>query len=300
MSDRRQHPVRLGTLAESFDLRGSADTSIVDITEDSRAASPGSLFVAVAGTADDGHRYVDDAIARGAAAVVVERPDCVPDGVPAVVVPSARRALSLIAQRFYGDPSSGLDIVGFTGTFGKTTTSHVLQLLLNAAGCRTAVIGSLGARFAGVSYELQGMTTPSPVLLQRSLRRVRDAGASTVVMEVTSHALMQERVHGLRFSGGLIAAIRPGEHIDFHRNYEDYVNAKRLILGYLEPSALLAYDADNRAAAMLARERDDVRDVGFSLRRTAIGEHAAEGERRSGNMRDRLRAAVWSSDGGCT
>ena len=300
--------MRLATLAGSFEIRGAGDTSILDVTEDSRAVSAGSLFVAVPGTADDGHRYIQDAVARGAAAVVVERSGLVPEGVPAVVVPSARRALCVLAQRLYEDPAAGLDIVGFTGTFGKTTTSYVLQRLLDAAGCRTAVIGSLGTQFEDVSYELQGMTTPSPVLLQRSLRRVRDAGATTVVMEVTSHALMQERVHGLRFSGGLIAAIRPGEHIDFHRNYEDYVNAKRRFLGYLAPEALLAYDADNRASTMLARERDDVRDAGFSLRRTAIGTHAAEEERRGANMRDRRilsladavlddRGAILSIDG---
>jgi UDP-N-acetylmuramoyl-L-alanyl-D-glutamate--2,6-diaminopimelate ligase len=131
------------------------------------------------------------------------------------------------------------------------------------------------------------MTTPSPVLLQQTLRRLRDAGATTVVMEVTSHALKQDRVHPLRFSGGLIAAIRPGEHIDFHRTYEDYINAKRLFLGYLVPGAILAYDADNRAAALLARERDDVRDVGFSLRRTSIGDEPVASERRSANLRDR-------------
>lgn len=279
--------VPLGTLAESYEIRGGGAVTIADVTEDSREVRAGSLFVAIAGTADDGHRYVDDAVARGAAAVAVERADLAPRAVPAVIVPSARRALAVFAQRLFGDSASGLDIVGFTGTFGKTTTSHVLQQLLDAAGCRTAVIGSLGARFGDASHELRGMTTPSPVLLQRSLRRLRDAGATTVVMEVTSHALMQERVHGLRFSGGLIAAIRPGEHIDFHRNYEDYVSAKRRFLGHLAPAALLAYDADNRAAAMLAHEREDVRDVGFSLRRAAIGEKAAEAERRGGNIRDR-------------
>ena len=280
--------VTLGSIAQAFEVRGDAATPILDVTEDSRAVRPGSLFVAVAGTSDDGHRYIRDAVARGAAAVAlsVERPADAPLDIPSILVPSPRRALALFAQRLYGEPASGLDILGFTGTFGKTTTSHVLQLLLNAAGCRTAVIGSLGARFAGESLELGGMTTPSPVALQRALRRLKDAGATTVVMEVTSHALKQERVHGLTFRGGLIAAIRPGEHIDFHRNYEDYINAKRLFLGYLAPGALLAYDADNRAASMLARERDDVRDVGFSLRRTPIGD-AAEAERRSGNLEDR-------------
>jgi UDP-N-acetylmuramoyl-L-alanyl-D-glutamate--2,6-diaminopimelate ligase len=120
-------------------------------------------------------------------------------------------------------------------------------------------------------------------------------------MEVTSHALMQERVHGLAFSGGLIAAIRPGEHVDVHRTYDDYVSAKRLFLNYLEPGAILAYDADNRASSMLARERSDVRDVGFSLRRTPISGQPPEGERRDDNMRDRrilsLADAVLDADG---
>lgn len=284
----------LAAIAAPFEIRGDGNIVIDDVTEDSRDVRPGSLFVAVAGTSQDGHRYVADAVARGASAVAVERADDVPPGVAAVIVPSSRKALAIFAERVYERPAEGLELIGFTGTFGKTTTSYVLQRLLNAAGRRTAVIGSLGARFDDVAYELRGMTTPSPVMLQRALRRVKDAGASTVVMEVTSHALAQDRVHGLTFQGGLIAAIRPGEHVDFHRNYEDYVAAKRLFLGYIEPGAILAYDADNRAAAMLAQERADVRDVGFSLRRTPIGHGdmpvdraVAEGERRHGNMRDR-------------
>ncbi len=282
----------LAALAAPFAIRGDAGVAIDDITEDSRQVSAGSLFVAVAGASDDGHRYIADAIARGAAAVAVERAELAPPDIPAVVVPSSRKALAVFADRFHGSPGASLDVVGFTGTFGKTTTSHVLQQLLNAAGHRTAVVGSLGARFDGQAYELRGMTTPSPVALHRALRRLKEAGAGTVVMEVTSHALMQDRVHGLRFRGGLIAAIRPGEHVDVHRTYEDYVAAKRLFLGYLEPGAILAYDADNRAAAMLARERDDVRDVGFSLRRTPIGGDAPEGERRQANMRDRRILSV--------
>ena len=300
--------VRLAELAASLDVRGNGSVEISSVTEDSRAVEPGALFVAITGTADDGRKYIPDAVARGAAAIVVERPDDAPEGVTAVVVPSARHALASLAARFHGNPGDELEIVGFTGTFGKTTTSHVLQQLLDAAGRRTAVVGSLGARFDGQAFELRGMTTPSPVLLQSTLRRMRDAGADTVVMEVTSHALRLDRVHGLRFGGGLIAAIRPGEHIDFHRNYEDYVASKRLFIDYLDDGALLAYDADNRAAASIARGRDDVRDVGFSLRRTPISGEAPEGERRQDNIRDRRilsmadaalddRGAVFTIDG---
>jgi UDP-N-acetylmuramoyl-L-alanyl-D-glutamate--2,6-diaminopimelate ligase len=291
----------LAALAAGFEIRGDAGVAIEVVTEDSREAGAGSLFVAVPGTADDGHRYIADAMSRGAAAVAVERAELAPPGVPAVIVPSSRQALAEFAARVYETPGTALEIVGFTGTFGKTTTSHVLQRLLNATGRRTAVIGSLGARFDGATYEMRGMTTPSPVLLQRALRRVKDAGATTVVMEVTSHALMQERVRGLRFGGGLLAAIRPGEHTDVHRTYDDYVQAKRLFLRYLELGAVLAYDADNRAATKLARERGDLRDAGFSLRRTPIsvlqetarlrqgygGRPPAAAERRGENLRDR-------------
>ena len=291
----------LAALAAPWQVRGDASVAIDDVTEDSRAARRGSLFVAVAGTHDDGHRYIEDAVRRGASAVCVERPELAPEGVPSIVAPSTRQALAALAASFFGHPAAQLEIVGFTGTFGKTTTSHVLQQLLNAAGCRTAVIGSLGARFDGHSHELRGMTTPSPVLLHRALRSLRDAGATTVVMEVTSHALVQERVHGLSFRGGLLAAIRPGEHVDFHRNYDDYVAAKRRFLEYLAPGAILAYDADNRASAQLARERSDVRDSGFSLRRASISGQAPEGERRHDNMQDRrmlsLADAVLDADG---
>lgn len=293
--------VALAALAALCEIRGNPEAAIESITEDSRDVSAGSLFVAVPGTADDGHRYIADAIARGAAAVAVERPELVPESVTAVIVPSARRALADFARRMYGDPAASLDIVGFTGTFGKTTTSHVLQQLLNAAGRRTAVVGSLGARFDGEPFELRGMTTPSPVLLHRALRRMKDAGATTVVMEVTSHALMQDRVHGVMFAGGMIAAIRPGEHIDFHRNFDDYVAAKRRILDYLAPGAILAYDADNRAASAIARQRPDLRAVGFSLRGTPVGDAAAAPERRHEVARDRrifsLANAVLDAEG---
>lgn len=291
----------LTALAEGFDIRGDGTVAITDVTEDSRAVVPGALFVAITGTADDGRRYIADAIARGAAAIAVERAEDVPEGTPAAIVPSTRQALAALAARFHGFPADELDITGFTGTFGKTTTSYVLQKLLDASGRQTAVVGSLGARFAGEAFELRGMTTPLPVLLQRTLRRMRDAGADSVVMEVTSHALRLDRVHGLRFNGALIAAIRPGEHIDFHRNYDDYVESKRRILDHINPGAIVAYDADNRAAASIAQQRDDVRDAGFSLRRTPIGDAPAEGERREGNLRDRrmlsLADAVLDDDG---
>jgi UDP-N-acetylmuramoyl-L-alanyl-D-glutamate--2,6-diaminopimelate ligase len=245
--------MRLSELLEGFSVTPpDANPAITDITEDSRRTGPGVLFVAVPGTMLDGHAYIADAVSRGAAAVVAERTGAIPLGVPVVRVPSSRKALAVLAARFYGSPGEELPVIGFTGTFGKTSTSEILRSFLDAGGARTAVLGSLGARFAGLMDPGAGLTTPSPVDLHRLLRALLDAGASTAILEVTSHALALGRVSGLSFAGGLLAAIMPGEHTDFHRSYEAYVDAKRRFLSHLRPEAPLAYDADNHAARRLA------------------------------------------------
>jgi UDP-N-acetylmuramoyl-L-alanyl-D-glutamate--2,6-diaminopimelate ligase len=250
-------------LAELTALPSSADPQITGLTEDSRRVAPGMVFVAVPGSALDGHAFVEEAVSRGAVAIVAERE--VAADVPVVRVPSARKALAAMAARFHQHPARELDIIGFTGTFGKTSTSDVLRQLLDAGGRRTGILGSLGARHGSYAQPPMGLTTPAPVELHAALRGLRDSGADTVIMEVTSHALRMERVRGLTFAGGMLAAIMPGEHTDFHRTYEDYVDAKRLFLDYLSPTALLAYDADNRAARMLASEAHVDRTAGFSL-----------------------------------
>jgi UDP-N-acetylmuramoyl-L-alanyl-D-glutamate--2,6-diaminopimelate ligase len=238
---------------------------IVDVTADSRSVRPGSLYVAVRGTKDDGHEYVADAIERGAAAVVVERP--VPEalGVPAIQVASTREALARAAARLYGEPGGDLSLIGFTGTFGKTTTSEVLRAVLGASGARAGVLGSLGVRYGVYTDRSTALTTPGPVELHRALRRLLDAGADTVIVEITSHALRLGRVIGLELSGGIIAAILPGEHTDFHRSYTDYIAAKRTFLDYLKPGAVLAFDSDNRAARLLAADANVRVTAGLTL-----------------------------------
>ena len=176
-------------------------------------------------------------------------------GAVRVTVPDSRAALATLAARFHGEPARSLHLIGFTGTFGKTSTSDILRALLAAAGGRPGVLGSLGARFQSFHEDGRGLTTPAPVELHGALRGLAGAGADTVIMEVTSHALRMRRVDGLTFGGGLLAAIKPGEHTDFHRSYEDYLDAKRLFLRYLSPDAMLAYDADNPGACELAAAR---------------------------------------------
>lgn len=243
--------MRLSTLAAGYEISGATDPEISGISEDSRRITPGMLFVAVSGTNDDGHRYVGDALSRGAAAIVSEAPVNTND-IPHIRVPSSRAALAELAARFAGHPARDLELIGFTGTFGKTSTSAILRELLSVAGKRVGVLGSLGARYGEFHEPSHGLTTPAPVELHRALRSLRDAGAATVILEVTSHALRLRRVEGLTFSGGLISAIKPGEHSDFHGSYEEYVAAKRLFLRFLSSQAALAYDADNFASRVLA------------------------------------------------
>ena len=254
--------MRLSTLAAE-DV--PSDPEITGVSEDSRKIRPGMVFVAVPGSTMDGHDFIGSAVANGAAAIVAER-DVPGLAIPVLRVGSARVALADFAARFHGHPAKDLHVIGFTGTFGKTSTSDILRRLLDAAGHRSGVLGSLGARYGSFERGNLGLTTPAPVELHAALRGLRDAGANTVIMEVTSHALRMERARGLAFAGGLLAAIMPGEHTDFHRTYEDYVNAKRLFLSYLREDAVLAYDADNRAARQLASEarvRTTAGTVGF-------------------------------------
>lgn len=260
--------MRLSELAAGYDIEAAGDAArdpdITGVTEDSRRVEPGMLFVAIRGTADDGTKYIDDAIRRGAAAIVTEQSGCGAP-VPVVLATSSRHALADLAERFFLRPAAQLKVIGFTGTFGKTSTSGILRELLEAGGARPGVLGSLGAKYRDFHDAGNGLTTPAPVELHRALRGLHTAGADTVIMEVTSHALRLGRVDGMQFDGGLLAAIMPGEHTDFHRSYEDYIEAKRLFLDYLSPDALLAYDADNHAARTLAADARVSRRSGFSL-----------------------------------
>jgi UDP-N-acetylmuramoyl-L-alanyl-D-glutamate--2,6-diaminopimelate ligase len=258
--------MRLSALARGYPLGNlSRDPDITVVTEDSRRVRPGALFVAVVGTARDGHDFVREALDRGAAAVVVERREAAPAGAASIVVPSTHEALARLAARFHGEPARSLRLIGFTGTFGKTTTSDILRALLEAVGMRPGVLGSLGARYGRFSDPGDGLTTPAPAELHGYLSSLREAGADTVILEVTSHALRLGRVDGLTFQGGLLSAIVPGEHTDFHRSYEDYIAAKRRLLSHLAPDSVLAFDGDNRAARRLAADANVARRSGFTI-----------------------------------
>jgi UDP-N-acetylmuramoyl-L-alanyl-D-glutamate--2,6-diaminopimelate ligase len=291
--------MRLSELARGLPMSpDDVNPEITGITEDSRRVRRGMLFVAVPGSALDGHAYIPHAISQGAAAVVVERAGAVPPGVPCIRVPSARIALADLSARFYESPPPQLTLIGFTGTFGKTSTSEILRALLEAGGHPTGVIGSLGARYGSFTDSGTGLTTPAPPEMHRCLRHLAQEGARTVIVEVTSHALRMDRVRGLTFSGGLIAAILPGEHTDFHRSYDEYVAAKRLFLNHLSPDGTLAYDADNLAARQLAAASDMARSAGVSFEASGGDLRVLDVLLDSGGARFRLEGRLIRAPGG--
>ncbi|QIA26841.1 UDP-N-acetylmuramoyl-L-alanyl-D-glutamate--2,6-diaminopimelate ligase [Thermaerobacter sp. PB12/4term] len=211
-------------------VTGPAGRPIQGITYDSRRVEPGFLFVAIRGLRYDGHSFIAEAVARGAAAVVGERPLAL-EGVPYVQVPSSRLALGLLASAFYGHPSASLVMVGVTGTNGKTTTTHLIRWVLEAGGHPTGLIGTVHNIIAGRSLPVE-RTTPEAADLQKLLAAMRDEGMTHAVMEVSSHALALQRVAGCAFDVGVFTNLTQ-DHLDFHASMEDYAAAKARLFSRL-------------------------------------------------------------------
>ena len=230
MSGERITNIALARLLERLpdaQIEGDSGKFVTSIEVDSHAVRPDAIFVALRGTNTDGHRFVRHAIANGARAVVVESPHPlkVPAGVTLVRVADTRRALSAMAAAFYGDPSRALDVIGITGTNGKTTASRMIAAILNAADVPCGVIGTVGAEFRTKSWQLRN-TTPLPPELNELLAQMRDDGARAAVMEVSSHALALERVEDVAFRIAVLTNVTR-DHLDFHQTLEAYATAKR-------------------------------------------------------------------------
>jgi UDP-N-acetylmuramoyl-L-alanyl-D-glutamate--2,6-diaminopimelate ligase len=193
---------------------GDLETEILGLAYDSRDVSPGYLFVAIRGTRVDGNRYVPQAVARGAAAVLSASPPVESLATPWIQVDDERAALAALAGNFYGRPTEGLHLVGVTGTNGKTTTTYAIESILKAAGHPAAVFGTIEYRGPGFGFEAE-RTTPEAPDLERLFRQVADAGWRYGVMEVSSHAIELKRVMGLRFEVAVFTNLSR-DHLDFH------------------------------------------------------------------------------------
>jgi len=257
--------VTLASLLSGIDARltGDADIEITGIAYDSRHVAPGDVFVAVPGFVHDGLRFVADAVAAGAVAVVAqagaEAADlpCPPAAWASVA--DARRVLAPMAARFYGNPSDELTVIGVTGTNGKTTTTALLEKILAARG-PTGRWSTTTVSVAGASRPAH-RTTPEGPDLQAALREMVDAGCWAAAIEVSSHALSLHRVDGTRFAAGVFTNLS-GDHLDFHKNMDQYLDAKAMLFERLDPDGVAVLNVGDPASAKLA-ERTRARVVGY-------------------------------------
>ncbi len=203
----------------------AGEVEITGLAYDSRAAGPGSLFFCVSGFRADGHNFAADAVRAGAAALVVERPLGL--GVPEIQVESARAAMAPLAARFYGNPDRELRVVGITGTNGKTTTAYLIRALLQATGSQCGLLGTVKSVIGGRESVL-ARTTPEAIDLQADLRAMLDGGDSACAIEVSSHALALGRTDAVEFAAAVFTNMTR-DHLDFHRDMEDYFLSKRLL-----------------------------------------------------------------------
>jgi UDP-N-acetylmuramoyl-L-alanyl-D-glutamate--2,6-diaminopimelate ligase len=219
----------LGRAVGAVDTVNPAPVAIADVAYDARAVVPGALFVCVRGQRADGHDFAPDAVARGAAALLVERP--LELRVPQLLVPDARVAMALAADAFFGRPSRELEVAGVTGTNGKTTTAFLLYSILAASGRRPGLLGTVEMRIGGERRSVV-RTTPESVDLQRTFREMLEAGDRSCAMEASSHGSELKRLVGTRF-GALAFTNLSQDHLDLHGTMEAYFDAKRRL--FTEP-----------------------------------------------------------------
>jgi UDP-N-acetylmuramoyl-L-alanyl-D-glutamate--2,6-diaminopimelate ligase len=218
---------------EGVQVAGDGDIEIEGLHYDSRSVRPGGIFFALRGMKSDGTLFLEAAVKGGAVAVVADRP-CAVAGVTTVQVRDARLAMSLMAAVFYGSPTAALPTVGITGTNGKTTTSYLVEGILEKGGLPAAVLGTISYRFGEVSLPAPN-TTPESVDLQRTLRELVDLGARAAVMEISSHSLEQHRVDGCLFDVAVFTNLTR-DHLDYHKDMESYFQAKlRLFTDLVTP-----------------------------------------------------------------
>jgi UDP-N-acetylmuramoyl-L-alanyl-D-glutamate--2,6-diaminopimelate ligase len=238
---------------------GDLEQEVRGLAYDSRKVGAGDIFFATPGEKADGHDFIGEAVRRGAAVVVFSREGNWPHAPASVKVRDIRRAMGLWSAHFYGRPSEKLQLVGVTGTNGKTTLTYLIESLLRAAGSEPGVIGTINYRYGGREVPSHH-TTPESLDLQAMLAEMSNAGVKAVAMEVSSHALVQERVRGLDFDVGVFTNLSR-DHLDYHRDMDEYFSAKsRLFTDYLNASsksrkAAVIYAEDPRGRQLIERIR---------------------------------------------
>jgi UDP-N-acetylmuramoyl-L-alanyl-D-glutamate--2,6-diaminopimelate ligase len=271
--------LRLGELITGFDSArpaGDSDVEVRALAYDNRRVVPGTLFFCVPGESADGHDFAQVAVEAGAVALVVERELEV--GVPQIIVPDARAAMAPLAARFWDDPTAELRVVGITGTNGKTTTAYLVREILERAGTSCGLLGTV-KRVVGGEEEAVERTTPEAIELQATFRRMLDAGDRACAMEVSSHALALHRSDAIHFEVALFTNLTQ-DHLDFHRDMEDYFESKRLLFEMGPGTAIV--NIDDPYGRRLAGEFDCVtfsaegREADFAAREVSFDAGGAE------------------------
>ncbi|MEC0369946.1 UDP-N-acetylmuramoyl-L-alanyl-D-glutamate--2,6-diaminopimelate ligase [Paenibacillus chibensis] len=224
--------MKLNELASTLTIAqiiGNGDITITGLQTDSRKVAPGDLFICLPGYTVDGHDYALKAAEQGAAALVVERQLDI--DLPQVIVKDSRYAMAVMADAFFGSPSSHMKMIGVTGTNGKTTTTYLIEKMMNDHGVNTGLIGTIQMRYGGRTFPMSG-TTPEALELQRSLDDMSAGGVQCCVMEVSSHALEQGRVKGTDFRTAIFTNLTQ-DHLDYHKSMEEYRAAKGLFFSRL-------------------------------------------------------------------
>jgi UDP-N-acetylmuramoyl-L-alanyl-D-glutamate--2,6-diaminopimelate ligase len=241
---------RLVTALGPLEVRGGAPTDVTDLAYDTRSVVPGALFFCVPGERADGHDFAGDAVERGAAALVVERP--LELRVPQLVVDSSRGAMAVAADEFFEQPTNELLVAGVTGTNGKTTTTFLVHSVFGAAGMRPGLIGTIESRVGGEARPAV-RTTPEAIDLQRTFRAMLDAGDRSCAMEATSHGSELGRLDQVRFKALAFTNLSQ-DHLDFHGTMDRYFEAKRRLFTEHEPAPAAAINVANDWGRKLAGE----------------------------------------------
>jgi len=243
------------TQVATVSVTGDTSMEVNSLCIDSRAAAPGAMFFAIKGTQTDGHAYIDKAVDLGASVIVCEQlPAVMKEGVTYVRVANSNSAAGDMAAAFYDHPSRDMKVVGVTGTNGKTTTVTLLYQLFTALGYSCGLISTV-QNFIGTQTENATHTTPDAISIQSLLGRMRDAGCSHVFMEVSSHAIDQQRIRGIHFTGAVFSNITH-DHLDYHKTFDEYIRVKKRFFDELPATAFALTNLDDkRGMVMLQNTR---------------------------------------------
>jgi len=247
--------------------RGDMETVVDSLCIDSRKAAKGSMFIAVQGTQSDGHLFIDTATEQGAAAIVCEvMPGLLKDGIVYIQVRNSAEAAGLLADAFYDFPSRGLKVVGITGTNGKTTTATLLYQLFEQLGHKCGLLSTV-QNMVHEDAEVATHTTPDAVSIHALLKRMVDAGCTHTFMEVSSHAIHQQRISGIRFAGGVFTNITH-DHLDYHKTFDEYIRVKKSFFDGLPDDAFALTNADDKRGMVMLQNTKAEKHT-YSLKRPA-------------------------------